>query len=250
MTLSHLTSLGFIQNLNPYKKISKARLLGLANKLSDWNLLRIAYNKVNVQSQQLSITDVHTLKEIIQTEINKSSIKCPEVIADQILFLVIGAIQVQTQTGSDKAWQLVHQSIQSFLEAQREKRTYLFGLLSLVFLISFSIAVLSNKTNTNYNSLPDSPILSVASAENATDQVTMSLLLLVYNKMKSGTCQLPQAAMLAPEQREAFLMFVNHGTVDVQHVENLRLALAYVNCLYPQELMHPMHSMQSSGNKL
>ena len=65
--------------------------------------------------------------------------------------------------------------------------------------------------------------------------------------MKSGTCQLPQAAMLAPEQREAFLMFVNHGTVDVQHVENLRLALAYVNCLYPQELMHPM---QSTGNKL
>ena len=80
-----------------------------------------------------------------------------------------------------------------------------------------------------------------------TDPVTMSTLLLAYNKMKSGTCQLPQAAMLPPEQRQAFLMFVNKGIVEVQHVENLRLALGYVNCLYPQELMHPV---VSTGNRL
>jgi hypothetical protein len=73
------------------------------------------------------------------------------------------------------------------------------------------------------------------------------MLLLAYNKMKSGTCQLPQAAMLPPEQRQAFLMFVNKGIVEVQHVENLRLALGYVNCLYPQELMHPV---VSAGNRL
>jgi hypothetical protein len=75
----------------------------------------------------------------------------------------------------------------------------------------------------------------------------MSTLLLAYNKMKSGTCQLPQAAMLPPEQRQAFLRFVNNGVIEVQHVENLRMALGYVNCLYPQELMH---SAASVGNRL
>ena len=45
--------------------------------------------------------------------------------------------------------------------------------------------------------------------------------------------------MLPSEQRLAFLTFVNTGTIDIQHVQDLRQALGYVNCLYPQELMHP-----------
>jgi hypothetical protein len=69
--------------------------------------------------------------------------------------------------------------------------------------------------------------------------VTISMLQLAYQKMQSGTCQLPQAAMLPIEQRTAFLMFVNKGSIDVNHVEDLRLALGYVNCLYPQQLMRP-----------
>jgi hypothetical protein len=92
-----------------------------------------------------------------------------------------------------------------------------------------------------------SQILATETVAGETDPVSMSMLLLAYNKMKSGTCQLPQAAMLPPEQRQAFLMFVNKGVVEVQHVENLRLALGYVNCLYPQELMHPV---VSAGNRL
>jgi len=77
-------------------------------------------------------------------------------------------------------------------------------------------------------------------AQSDADPVTMSMLLLAYQKMQSGTCQLPQAAMLPEEQRHAFLLFVNKGIVEVQNVDNLRLALGYVNCLYPQELMRPM----------
>lgn len=79
------------------------------------------------------------------------------------------------------------------------------------------------------------------------DPVTMSMLKLTYQKMQSGTCQLPQAAMLPPEQRHAFLLFINKGVVEVQNVENLRLAINYVTCLYPQELMHPTGS---TGNRL
>jgi len=72
------------------------------------------------------------------------------------------------------------------------------------------------------------------------DPVTISMLQLAYDKMKSGTCQLPQAAMLPERQRQAFLAFVNQGTIDVNNVENLRQAFGYVSCLYPQELMRPL----------
>ncbi|HEY0905990.1 MAG TPA: hypothetical protein VGE17_02200, partial [Methylophilus sp.] len=53
------------------------------------------------------------------------------------------------------------------------------------------------------------------------------------------SCQLPQAAMLPEAQRQAYLQFVTEGKVYVEHVEDLRQALGYVSCLYPQELMRP-----------
>lgn len=245
MIINHLGSLGFSQKASFYRKSSNARLSGLSSQLSHWNIERIARKTTNGQSQELAIEDVNLLKEMIHTAINNTSVKCPEVISDQILFLVIGAVQVQFQTGSDKAWKLVNQSIQSFLNSQKEKRTFLFGLVTTVFVICLSAMAISNTQIHHINNTSsNSPI---ASTEGATDPVTMSTLLLAYNKMKSGTCQLPQAAMLPPEQRQAFLLFVNNGTIEVQHVENLRLALSYVNCLYPQELMHPI---ASAGNSL
>lgn len=238
MISSHLGSLGFLQNINSYKKTSNAHLLGLSSQLSHWNIERISRKSANGHPQNLSIEDVHLLKEMIHAAINKASVKYPEVISDQLLFLTIGAIQVQSQTGSDQAWKLVNQSIQSFLNSQKEKRVLILGLVTTAFVICLSAMTMTNsKMHAINNTLQHSPIESIAGA---TDPVTISTLLLTYNKMKNGTCQLPQAAMLPPEQRQAFLMFVNKGVVEVQHVENLRLALGYVNCLYPQELMHPI----------
>ena len=241
----YLCLLSFFQNISPYKKTSDTPLLGLSGKLSDWNFARVSVRKFHSQVHDLSIADVQALKEIIHAEINKSAIKCPEVIADQMLFLVIGAIQVQSQTGMDDAWKLVNQSIHNFSNAQKDKRRLLVGLVSTTLILILSTtATLNTKSYSINNTLPVSPIATIA---DKADPVTMSTLLLAYNKMKSGTCQLPQAAMLPPEQRQAFLRFVNNGVIEVQHVENLRMALGYVNCLYPQELMH---SAASAGNRL
>ena len=243
---SHLGALGFRQGNGARRKASNTCLLGLTGQLSRWNTERISVKSANGQSPDLSIEDVDSLKEMIQAEINKASVKCPEVIHDQLLFLVIGAIQVQSQTGSDTAWKLVNQSIQNFLNSQKEKRVFLFGPVTTALVVCLSAVTIANiKTHHIDNSSPISS--SIASTSGATDPVTVSTLLLAYNKMKNGTCQLPQAAMLPPEQRQAFLTFVNKGVIEVQHVENLRLALGYVNCLYPQELMHPEPSV---GNRL
>jgi hypothetical protein len=175
---------------------------------------------------------------MIHTATEKTAIKCTEVFLDQMLFLVIGAIQIQSQTGSDKAWTLVNQAVKDFVNTQKEKRMISIGLVVTALIVCLSAMTLMNvKVHSRHQELQDTPF-EVASVTDA-DPVTISTLLLAYNKMKSGTCQLPQAAMLPPEQRQAYLLFVNKGTIEVQHVENLRLALGYVTCLYPQELMHP-----------
>jgi len=43
--------------------------------------------------------------------------------------------------------------------------------------------------------------------------------------------------MLQPEEREAFISFINNGHVELDSAANLKKSLQYVNCLYPQKLM-------------
>lgn len=238
LNIGLLSLLYFIQNIGGNKNASNAALLGLSSQLNQWNCERIANRNASSQPQEITIEDVNSLKKLIHVAINKTSIKYPEVIFDQLLFLTIGAIQIQSQTGSDKAWKLVNQSILSQINSQKENRLFSLGLTTTAIVICLSAMTMTNyKIHRTDSTMPSTPIESIA---DTTDPVTISTLLLAYNKMKSGTCQLPQAAMLPPEQRQAFLMFVNKGVIEVQHVENLRLALGYVNCLYPQELMHPV----------
>lgn len=221
-----------------FRSNARANLLALASVLSQWNTDRMSNKKHLGQSQHLSIDDVNELKELIRTSIQKASKKYPEVIYDQLLFLTVGAIQIESQTGTKKAWELVNQSIHTHLITQHERRFLSTGLFVTAIVFSFTAMTLQHHKIKKVDD--DSRLISSEVIANKTDQVTINMLLLAYNKMKNGTCQLPQAAMLPQEQREAFLKFVNKGVVEVQHVENLRLALNYVSCLYPQELMHPV----------
>ena len=241
----YLGSLFFLKGLATCKKTSNTYLLGLSSQLNQWNIERISKKNVNRQSLDLNLDDVNTLKKLIRVAIEKASNKYPEVFYDQLLFLTIGAIKVQSQTDSDRAWSLLNQSVQSHLNLQKEKRLFSLGLITTAIFICFTVMTIQHPKTHHVDDT--SQILITETVAGETDPVSMSMLLLAYNKMKSGTCQLPQAAMLPQEQREAFLKFVNKGVVEVQHVENLRLALGYVNCLYPQELMHPV---VTAGNKV
>lgn len=232
-----LASLDLRQKVLASGRTPKTRLLALSRQLSHWNIARNAQQ--NAQAKELSIEDVHALKEIIHSEIEKTSIKHPEVVSDQILFLVIGAIQIQSQNHSDDAWKLVSQSIQSFLKPEKEQRIFTLGAVvtALVALFVSATLLLNPKMNDASDVLAIDKTKPTATIGVA-DPLTISALQHVYNKMKDGTCQFPQAAMLPIEQRQAFLSFVNEGIVDMHNVINLKLALGYVNCLYPQELMH------------
>ncbi len=225
------------KNVFNYKKASNAPLLALSNQLYDWNTSILS--KVNSQSSlhNLTLEDVSLLKQKISLAMQNSSAKPSEVIADQLFFLAIGAIQVQFQTGSDQAWQLIDHSVNDFLNAQKEKRIYSLGLFSTAVAICLSILMLAPVQLNNISAPAPIKVPVKQTPVGSTDPVTISMLQLAYKKMQNGTCQLPQAGMLPPEQRHAFLSFVNNGVIEVEHVENLRLALGYVDCLYPQKLM-------------
>ncbi|MDP2072405.1 hypothetical protein [Methylotenera sp.] len=225
------------------EKRSNASLYGLSDHIHQWNIARISRNHLHGSAQNLSIENVLDLKTIIQNSLSKATTAQTEVIADQLLFLAIGAIQIESQNGSNEAWRLVNRAIQNIAAPKKEKPALMLSFMAMLLATCTYIAM-----NTPSKTHIITPALPLAmEVNNSPDPVTISMLELTYNKMKAGTCQLPQAAMLPPAQRHAFLMFVNAGTIDVHHVEDLRQALGYVNCLYPQELMHPTHTY---GNTL
>ena len=204
----------------------------LCNELVGWNARRI-----QAGSNALNVQDISSIRQMLETAQQRSTTSLSPDLLDQWFFLAVGAIQVQSQTGSSKAWQLFDQSVHSQLASPIFYRSLSFGLLVSLCVMWMAFSPAKQKSLEAELSPFESPLVS----QNAgtADPVTLSLLNLAYQKMQNGSCQLPQAAMLPEVQRRAFIMFVTEGKVDTDQVEPLRQALGYVSCLYPQELMRP-----------
>lgn len=219
-------------------------LLALLSQIKRWNIERISSKNVSGLSLDLTLDDVNMLRNMIRVAIDSSYIKRPEVIYDQLVFFSIGAIQIQSQTGSEEAWGLVDKFIQRALKQQNEKQLFSVLVIVTIFVAFLGTTILSN-TKIKYDQ--PLPALAAETSRGAVDPVSVSLLQRAYNKIEIGICRSPQMETLPEEQKQALLEFVNSGVVELRHVENLRLALDYINCLYPQEYLHPEGS---TGNRL
>ncbi len=214
------------------------RLKGLAGILSSWNKQRIG-NVINGKEADLTIDDIQILRNLIDVETSRLKLDNAEIVADQILFLVIGAIKLEIQNSSEKPWDLVNQSIANFLTPQNRNRKMQMSLYFMTFIMmGFSIVLLKPSINNNSKNGVNPLEISQDASVNQTSSKTVSNLVALYKAMKSGDCQLPQAAMLQPHEREAFISFINEGKVDINTAESLKNALTYANCMYPQKLMN------------
>ena len=231
----------FIQIISSKSKHSKAtggsiiNLIGLSTVISEWNATRIGKVK-NSKDADLSIDNIKSLKKLIKGEVRKSEVENMPVVSDQILFLFIGAIKLQIQNNSDKPWKLVNQSISNFLTPEQRPQTSFPFLMMLTIIVI--LGFLFSSLNLYQTQVGDQAnnLFNVATV-NESGSRTVSSLVNLYEAMKTGDCQLPQAAMLQPAEREAFISFVNEGKVDINTASYLKNALLYTACLYPQKLM-------------
>ena len=215
-----------------------SRLKNLAKVLNKWNKSRIGIAGKGTEPD-LTIEDVKGLRQLINTEINRTKITNSEVVTDQILFMVIGAIRLQLQNNSDESWNLVTRSISGFLEP--EKRLSFISMTALIFItvvVVFGITTTYLEHKAGIQKPLFSEDLTGTAAITEAGSNTVSNLVSIYTKMKEGECQLPQAAMLEAGEREAFISFVNDGKVDITTADRLKNALDHVHCLYPQKLMN------------
>ena len=210
-----------------------APLYMLRQQLIAWNSQRMHVHGANAA---LNTQDILHIRQLIEQAQHTANAELSPTLMDQWFFQAVGAIRVQSQTNVDTAWHLFDQSVHEQLGGQPFSRSLSFGLMVTLCVVWMTMVTpMHQPAQTEWSPLEETPFESGAIA----DPVTLSLLNLAYQKMQNGSCQLPQAAMLPDAQRQAFIMFVTKGKVDVDHVEQLRQALGYVSCLYPQELMRP-----------
>ena len=210
----------------------QARLRGLSLALKQWNQSRIE-NAKNIASSDLSQSEIDNLKQLVQAETSKIRHKDADILTEQILFLLTGAIKLQSQNDSNKMWEMVDKGISAFIQPQRALGNYI-NLISITLLVVTFLAISANlalRKEIKSKVYPEE--IYADEGRNA----TVNNLVGLYNEMKKGSCQLPQAAMLQEKERETFITFINDGVVNIESAEDLKNALAHVNCLYPQKLM-------------
>jgi len=238
MSLDKLSSPGFNIRLEDHGRSPLARLSGLARLFRDWgNATGAAGTQTGAgMSQQLatlSITDIDALKSIIVSEVKKTAVPNIDIVSDQILFLLLGAIQLHTRGNADKAWDLVQDSISELLKPRASFKPLLFAGMALLLLSVASSGFFYLKSI----SPPPTAVEATASIQPGQLPASITALQDVYTQMKGGNCQLPQAGMLSADQREAYIAFINDGIVDLHSADALQKALTHVSCDYPQKLM-------------
>lgn len=233
-----------------YKSTGKtqlARLLKLSGSIEKWSQDCISSNKEVIK--ELSIRDVQALRRLIENEVSSIDTDEPSVVTDQVLFLIIGAVKVQAQSSSSTTWPLVNQTIKELVSPRKKQNSVmLFSLLGFVLIAGFALTLLSiNNKNTPATAL--SPIeVAQGMPINQVGSQTVDNLINVYHKMQSGECQLPQALVLQPKDREAFIAFVTEGKVTINTAESLKKSLEYADCNYPQKLMkNPLNLSKENG---
>lgn len=238
MNTDFLKSEDFTKQIQRCGKTPQARLKGLSGILNEWNAGRIG-KVVKGEEADLSMSDVMVLRNLVHAEVSRLKLSDIETVSDQILFLVIGAIKLQIQSNSAQPWTLVNHSINAFIKPKsRPLRLYIM-LFLLPLCAGFAYmatqgSLFNHKNNAGFfaNENPTSAKF------NEVGNNTVNNLIAIYNKMKEGDCQLPQVAMLQPQEREAYMMFIKDGKVDINTANDLKSALSHVSCLYPQKLMN------------
>ncbi len=226
--------LEYLKNqINKSGKTPEARLKGLSLALKKWNQERIE-NSLNSSRSDLSEAQIDALKQLVQVETSKLSKKEADVVAEQILFLLIGAIKLQSQNDSSNMWEMVDKGIATFIQPQRS----LGNVINLISITVLGIALVAISANLALRKEIKSKAYTEEMYADESKNATVNNLVSLYNEMKKGSCQLPQAAMLQEKERETFITFINDGVVNIDSAEDLKNALAHVNCLYPQKLMN------------
>lgn len=232
----------------------RSRTLALFDILHDWSTapgLQPDAAKINCASGSAD-----ALLAYLTTQLTALRLAEPEVLAQQVHCIALGAWQAEMSGSCTGAFAQGKHAVAVLLDAQRTPaiaRAKVAAMAASVCLIALSAAFVSSD-----RTAPPQPPAAVATAPaamttaltaphparshqgNSPDQ--LASLHDSLERIRQGVCQYPQALMLAPEYRAVYLENVVNGSVPDsanQMREAHRLA-QQVECYYPPVAMTAM----------
>jgi hypothetical protein len=222
----------------------RERILGLFDILQDWT------NAPGLQSTDCALAGTEDpLIEYLARQAAAQQLPEPDILATQIYFIALGALQTAKAETPGDAFLQGKQAAAVLLDAYRPALPLKSGAVAAaasVFVIGIALFLAEGNepinTSDNVALLPSAvsiPALQSieVSSSNSPDQVAS--LHDSLERIRRGVCQYPQALMLAPEARAVFLENVVHGSVpvDANQMREARQLMQKVECYYPPVAM-------------
>lgn len=221
------------------------RLEGLASALSQLGKSAPDKNKFRDSIDLIQQKDLDYLKRLITPEVKKAGIPHHALVAEQILMVLIGTLQMEARNEKSVSWNVATSAIKALLQ-NSQRSLILRYAMPMVGIMMLGVGGLIGYQLFLIPTIPLKEIqmepLAIA-PENAQipSPYVPSHFYTIRRDMEEMKCQFPQAMMLPEAQRSAFLGFINTGEIALSELTNLQMALSKVNCAYKPLTSHTGH---------
>jgi hypothetical protein len=216
----------------------RGRVLALFDIMADWN----AAPGVNFASPDNLMGNEEALITYLTRELNLLQLREPDILATQIYYIAMGALQTAGAQDSGNVFVQARQAAAILIDAHRPPRRFKSAatvlstallVLGAAMLIPYAPpSAMAPVTTANAPSTPSPARVQANYIRTSPAQVAS--LNDSLERMRRGVCQYPQALMLAPEARAVLLDNVVNGSVPTD-AESLRVAhqlAETVECYY------------------
>lgn len=213
----------------------RGRVLALFDIMADWST---APGIAQGENDRL-MGNEEALIAYLSRELQALDLKQPDVLATQIYFIAMGALQTSAHETSGNVFAQARQAAAILLDAHRPPRRIKSAatVLATAALVLGSALFFTQGPEpalhpVNTVRMPAGAILHTVSLHTSPDQVAQ--LNDSLERMRRGVCQYPQALMLAPEARAVLLENVVNGAVpaDVASLREAHRLARTVECYY------------------
>jgi hypothetical protein len=244
-----LNSNWLIKMLEKSSATPHGRLLAVFDILEDWldapSILEQMHSDLESKTQSRVLQDYLTLEAV------KAGAAMPEMLANQLYFMVLAAAQEKLHANNQKSLSQAKIAAAALIAAQTKKEFHIskssayaiavsfigaFVIVGSVFLYHFNANI--NPKNAQIASIPAALLNPVSDDLQASPQQTAALIAQIQ-QMRKGNCQLIEALQLPDSYKKVYFENIVLGQIstDVNDQKLVNELLQKVRCNYSPMLM-------------
>jgi hypothetical protein len=243
-----LNSDWLIKMLEKSSKKPQARLLNLFDILENW--LDAPSIQLDSSSFIKSQTQSHALQDFLALEATKAGAEMPEVLANQLYFMVVAAAQEKLQGNNHVSFSHAKSAASALIVAQTKKEFHIKKSVAYAVAASFFAVVVGTSAFFVMNTEQQQTVIALtkqdmptettleASSTIASPEQTAALVAQL-EQMRHGNCQLIEAIQLPDNQKAIYINMIVNGRVSTDPQEQV-IALELIKrtrCNYTPMLM-------------